>query len=168
MKQGLGTQLRHLTELLDGDVARAYVDAGLDYRPRYTPVMRVLARETAASVGRIAQVAGISQPSATQTIALMKKEGLVTVGPGADGRERVVRLGAAGQRMLPKLMECWAATQAAAESLDAALPYPLSQCLADALQALEAEPFRERIRKARAAQAPHAAGTPNTRKRKTP
>lgn len=167
MRQGLGTQLRHLTELLDGDVAQAYVDAGLDYRPRYTPVMRVLAQETSASVGRIAQGAGISQPAATQTIALMKKEGLVTVGSGADGRERVVRLSAAGQRMLPKLMECWAATKAAAEGLDAALPYPLSQCLADAIQALEAEPFGERIRKARAAQAAHSAGTPS-QKRKTP
>lgn len=167
MKQGLGTQLRHLLELLDGDVAQAYVDAGLDYRPRYTPVMRVLAQETSASVGRIAQVAGISQPATTQTLALMKKEGLVTVGPGADGRERVVRLGAVGQRMLPKLMECWAATKAAAESLDATLPYPLSQCLAEAIQALEAEPFGERIRKARATQAAHAAGTPTPKKRKT-
>ena len=33
MKQGLGTQLRHLIELLDGAVQQAYADAGLDYRP---------------------------------------------------------------------------------------------------------------------------------------
>jgi DNA-binding MarR family transcriptional regulator len=150
MKQGLGTQLRHLIELLDGDVAQAYLDAGLDYRPRYTPVMRVLAEEKTAPVGRIAQVAGITQPAATQTIALMKKQGLVTVGPGEDGRERVVRLSAAGQRLLPQVQACWAATRAAADSLDASLPYPLSQCLSDAIAALAAEPFGARIDKARA------------------
>ena len=38
MKQGLGTQLRYLIEVLDGDVAQTYADAGLDYRPRYTPL----------------------------------------------------------------------------------------------------------------------------------
>ncbi|MFY0581159.1 MarR family winged helix-turn-helix transcriptional regulator [Cystobacter fuscus] len=140
--------MRHLIELLDGDVAQAYVDAGLDYRPRYTPVMRVLAAEESASVGRIAQVAGITQPAATQTIALMKKQGLVTVSAGADGRERVVRLSVEGKRMLPKLQACWAASKAAADSLDAALPYPLSQCLADAIEALRAESFGTRIRNA--------------------
>ncbi|MCY7306720.1 MAG: hypothetical protein LH632_11335 [Rhodoferax sp.] len=56
MKQGLGTQLRHLIELLDGDVAQAYADAGLDYRPRYTPVMRVLQQHGSAPIGRIAEV----------------------------------------------------------------------------------------------------------------
>lgn len=149
MRQGLGTQLRHLIELLDGDVAQSYVDAGLDYRPRYTPVMRVLAQEEAASVGRIAQVAGITQPAATQTIALMKKQGLITVSPGTDGRERVVRLSEAGLEMLPQVQACWAATKAAADSLDADLPYALSQCLADAIEALQKKPFGARIQKAR-------------------
>ena len=39
MKQGLGTQLRHLIELLDGAVQQAYVDAGLNYRPRYSDTL---------------------------------------------------------------------------------------------------------------------------------
>jgi DNA-binding MarR family transcriptional regulator len=149
MKLGLGTQMRHLIELLDGDVAQSYADAGLDYRPRYTPVMRVLAEEASASVGRIAQAAGLTQPAATQTIALMKKQGLITISQGTDGRERVIQLSAAGRRMLPQLQACWAATKAAADSLDADLPYPLSHCLADAVQALQTLSFAERIREAR-------------------
>ncbi|MBW8899526.1 MAG: CPBP family intramembrane metalloprotease [Massilia sp.] len=78
MNRGLGTQLRHLIELLDGDVAQAYVEAGLDYLPRYTPVMRVLAAQQAATIGQIAQAAGITQPAATQTVARMKEVGLIT------------------------------------------------------------------------------------------
>ncbi len=38
----LGTLLRHLIELLDGAVEQTYRDAELDYRPRYTPVLRAL------------------------------------------------------------------------------------------------------------------------------
>lgn len=149
MKQGLGTQLRHLIDLLDGDVAAAYVDAGLAYRPRYTPVMRVLGEHGSASVGDIAAYAGISQPAATQTVALMKKEGLVDISTGVDARQRRVQLSRAGQAMLPRLRLCWAATAAAAASVDAELAFPLSQCLAEAIAALQRRPFGERIRAAR-------------------
>lgn len=149
MKQGLGTQLRHLIDLLDGDVAASYDEAGLQYRPRYTPVMRVLDQHGSASIGEIAAFAGITQPAATQTVALMKKEGLVAIVAGADARQRVVTLSEQGRVMLPQLKQCWAATAAAAASLDADLDVPLSQILADAIAALETTPFSERIRAAR-------------------
>ena len=78
MKPGLGTQLRHLLELLDGAVQAAYVEAGIATRPRYTPVFKALAEEEPCTLGQIASAAGITQPAATQTIALMVKDGLVT------------------------------------------------------------------------------------------
>jgi DNA-binding MarR family transcriptional regulator len=153
MKQGLGTQLRHLIDLLDGDVATSYVEAGLAYRPRYTPVMRVLGEHGSASIGEIAVYAGITQPAATQTVALMKKEGLVKIVAGADARQRLVTLSEQGRAMLPQLKQCWAATACAAASLDAELPFPLSHCLAAAIAALEASPYIERIRATRSTQA---------------
>lgn len=149
MKQGLGTQLRHLIELLDGAVQQAYVEAGLDYRPRYTPVMRILAQQQSATIGQLAELAGITQPAATQTVALMKKEGLLEVAAGGeDGRQRVVRLSSLGQELLPRLQACWQATTRAAGSLDAELEFPLSQCLAQAIAVLEQRSFGERIRDA--------------------
>ncbi len=151
MKQGLGTQLRHLIELLDGAVEAAYVEAGLNYRPRYTPVMRALANTEALTIGEIAAQAGITQPAATQTVAVMVKEGLLVTSAGKqDGRQKMVRLSEAGREMLPRLQQCWQATAAAAASLDAQLPYPLSRTLADAIEALQAESFGARIRAARA------------------
>lgn len=149
MNRGLGTQLRHLIELLDGDVAQAYVEAGLSYLPRYTPVMRVLAAQQTATIGQIARAAGITQPAATQTVARMHREGLITVEPGQDARQRLVRLSAKGSALMPQLQACWAATKAAADGLDAELPVPLSKCLADAIAALERRPFAARIRAAR-------------------
>ena len=155
MKQGLGTQLRHLIELLDGAVAAAYEEEGIDYRPRYTPVMRALAAGTACTVGQIADAAGITQPAATQTVALMLKHGLVTTMPAPlDARQKLVALSAHGQALLPRLQRCWNATGAAAASLDADLPHPLSSTLAQAIAALEQRPFGARIRAARASLSP--------------
>ncbi|MTW10390.1 MarR family transcriptional regulator [Pseudoduganella eburnea] len=150
MKQGLGTQLRHLIELLDGAVQQSYADAGLDYRPRYTPVMRALAGGQPHSVSQIAESAGISQPAATQTVALMLKEGWLVAQPGpTDARQKLLRLSAQGERLLPQLQACWRATSAAANSLDADLPYPLSETLAHAIAALEQRSFSQRIRDAK-------------------
>lgn len=149
MKAGLGTQLRHLVELLDGAVEAAYAEAGLAYRPRYTPVMRALVAQEPLTLGEIAARAGITQPAATQTVALMVKEDLLVVEAGArDGRQKMVRLSARGRELLPRIQACWAATKAAADSLDAELPYPLSQVLDDAIRALAAAPFGQRIRAA--------------------
>ncbi|MEH6434219.1 MarR family winged helix-turn-helix transcriptional regulator [Massilia sp. DD77] len=151
MKQGLGTQLRHLIELLDSAVEEAYVAADLpEYRPRYTPVMRVLAAREAVTIGEIAARSGITQPAATQTVALMQKQGLIRIAPGEhDARQRVVSLSAAGSALLPRVQACWRATKLAADSLDADLDTPLSLALAQAIDALGRRPFSERIESAR-------------------
>lgn len=152
MRQGLGTQLRHLIDLLDGAVAAAYEEAGIDYRPRYTPVMRALEGGQPHTITQIAEAAGITQPAATQTVALMMKEGLLDAAPGErDARQKVIRLSAQGQALLPQLRVCWQATRAAADSLDADLPHALSDTLAAAIAALQTKPFGARIRSARAA-----------------
>ena len=152
MKRGLGTQLRHLIELLDGAVGAAYEAEGLVYRPRYTPLMRALAQRDGAGIGELAELAGISQPAATQTIALMVHDDLVTSERGPlDGRQRVVRLTDHGRASMPRLQACWQATAAAAAALDADLTMPLSQLVDEALQALQRESFGQRIQSARAA-----------------
>ncbi len=149
MNRTLGTQLRTLLELLDGAVERAYEKLGLDYRPRYTPIMRVLIDRRSASVGEIAEAAGISQPSATQTIGIMANAGLVAIGAGVDdARKRVVRLTAKGRALVPALQSCWMATAVAAESLDRELDPPLGPCLEAALAALARRSYDERIQQA--------------------
>jgi DNA-binding MarR family transcriptional regulator len=151
MKQGLGTQLRHLIELLDGAVEEAYATAKLsDYRPRFTPVMRVLSTRQQVTIGDIAELAGITQPAATQTVALMQRKGLLEIEAGAqDARQRMVSLSANGKALLPRVAECWLATKLAADSLDAELDVPLSHCLAQAIEALAQRTFGERIQSAR-------------------
>ncbi len=151
MKSTHGTQLRHLIELLDGAVGAAYEAAGLDYRPRYTPVMRSLMAKEPATIGFIAEAAGITQPAATQTIALMIKDGLVSVEASpTDARQKMIRLTQMGRDLIPALQTCWKATAIASESLEADLPFSLSEVLDSAIHALAEKPFGARIRDARA------------------
>jgi MarR family transcriptional regulator, organic hydroperoxide resistance regulator len=150
MKATHGTQLRHLIELLDGAVGAAYEEAGLNYRPRYTPVMRALLAKEPVTIGFIAEAAGITQPAATQTIALMIKDGLVSAEAGAsDGRQKMIRLTPKGKDMVAALKLCWQATAIAAASLEADLPFPLSQVLDSAITAPAAKPLGDRVREAR-------------------
>ena len=171
---GLGTQLRRLIELLDDGVSAAHGYENIGWRPRFTPVMRALAAGEALTIGELAQAAGLTQPAATQTVALMARAGFVKVAPGRDdARRRVVRLAPAGARLLPRLQAAWETTRRAAEELDAELPHPLSQAVAQALAALERRPMARRIADAacaagRGADPTNEPAPAPSRRRKTP
>ena len=141
----LGTLLRHLIELLDGAVEARYVAAGLDYRPRYTPVVRALVDVRSASIHAVAQHAGLTHSAASQTVALMTRAGLVRSQVGKDTRERVISLSPRAVRLVPELQRLWATTNAAAAELDRELTMPLSSLVQEAIRALEKRPFGERI-----------------------
>lgn len=146
----LGTRLRHLLELLDGEVAAVYPALGLGdgYRPRFTPVVRALTAAGPAAIRDLARSLGVTHSAASQTVAQMARRGLVTLAPGADARQRIVRLTPKAVALLPALEREWAATAAAARAFEAELPYPLSGpggLIQEALAALERRPMRERI-----------------------
>ncbi|WP_368924728.1 MarR family winged helix-turn-helix transcriptional regulator [Brevundimonas vancanneytii] len=141
----LGAQLRRLLELLDGDVETAYRRAGLNFRPRYTPIFRALLREGALSIKDVANLACVTHSAASQTIAQMTREDLVQIEMGRDRRERLVGLTPRGLAMTPDLERCWAATARAAASLDEDLSFELEPVLRAAVAALTAKPFLDRM-----------------------
>lgn len=147
VKQTFGTQVRRLLELLDGDVVKFYEEAGLDYRPRYTPVMRLLLREGALTVGELAEKSGLTQPAVSQTLREMRKSGLIEDQPTTDRRVRRIGLTPHGESLRDPLEAQWAATKAAGQTLNTGLSYPLSDLLAEAIESLEADPFADRIRR---------------------
>ena len=145
---GLGALLRHLLELLDGAVQRGYDELGLDYRPRYTPVVAALLDLGPSSIQDIARAARLTHSAASQTVAQMADRGLVRVRPGRDLRHRVVHVGTKLEQMLPALRRQWTAAAAAAAALDAELPSGLTEVARAAIEALERVPFRARMRTA--------------------
>lgn len=141
----LGTLLRHLTELLDSAVEDSYRSLPVEYRPRYTPIVRILLEHGPSSLRAMARLAGITHSAVSQTVAQMTKSGLVTLQPGADARERIVTLTPAALEVIPALKQHWAATNAAARVFDAELSVPLSALLHEAIAALEKQTFTQRL-----------------------
>jgi len=166
----LGTLLRHLIETLDGSVQAAYADLALNYRPRYTPVLRVLRELGSASIRTISQRAGITHSAVSQTVSQMSRDGLIEMQVGDDARERIVALSPAALAMLPTLEGQWAITNAAAQALDDELSMPLSQLVREAIDALERKPFKARMSQAKAVLDTNASKPPNkpTRKKASP
>ncbi|EOD68038.1 MarR family winged helix-turn-helix transcriptional regulator [Amycolatopsis vancoresmycina] len=143
---GLGTRLRHVLEILDGDVARFLADIGLEgYRPRYSPVVRALLARGPLAIRDLAAEMRVTHSAASQTVAQMSRAGLVTLEPGADARQRIVSLTAKTRDLLPLIEAEWAATTEAAAALEAELPYSLRALLDAIVEALDRKPFRERI-----------------------
>ncbi|MCL2733815.1 MAG: MarR family winged helix-turn-helix transcriptional regulator [Actinomycetia bacterium] len=147
MTELLGTRLRHLLELLDADVASAYPALGLadGFRPRFTPVVRVLAADGPASIRDLARSLGVTHSAASQTVAQMVRQDLVVTEAGADARQRIVRLTAKAEALVPALEREWAATVTAVRAFESELPYPLGRLVEEALAALEQTPLRDRI-----------------------
>jgi DNA-binding MarR family transcriptional regulator len=143
----LGTRLRHLLDLLDGDVAAVYADLGLaGFRARYTPVVRLLAADGPRSIRDIAEATGVTHSAASQTVAQLVREGLAVLAPDpSDARRRVARLTPKAEALLPVLEAEWAATATAAAALEAELPYPLGRLVDETLAALARRPMRDRI-----------------------
>ena len=150
----LGSLLRLLLERLDRDVEAAYRDSGLDFKPRYTSIFRLLAAKGELRVSEIVRAMGLSQPSITNSIAAMRKDGLVDVKRGTDGRERIVTLSKRAVAWQDELVRHWTRTSMAAESLDSDIGASLSDTLRTALTQLDRLSFRQRIESAAESEAP--------------
>ncbi len=131
---------------MDGDVARACADLGLrDYRPRFSPVVRVLVELGPCSIRDVARAISVTHSAASQTVAQMSERGLVRLEPGDDARRHIVHLTPKTRSLLPAIQAEWTATSAAAAALDAELPCALSELLAALSESLERRSFRLRI-----------------------
>ncbi|MEV0428148.1 MarR family winged helix-turn-helix transcriptional regulator [Micromonospora sp. NPDC050495] len=145
-REALGTLLRHVLELLDADVAAVYAGLDLaDYRPRFSPLVRVLLTDGPLPIRDLAARVGVTHSAASQTVAQMSRAGLVTLAPGADARQRIVTLTPRAHALRPVIEAEWAATTTAMRQLDAEVPVPLADELYAVLAALRRRPLRDRI-----------------------
>lgn len=141
---GLGELLRHLTELVDSGASLAYERDGLNYKPRYTPIMRCLGRGI-TTVSEITDAVNITQGAVSQTIKLMEADGLLTREPAADTRSFILTLTSSGQELLRHLEKHWQATFGAIRTLEQEIDHPVREVLVAAIRALDTRDFSERI-----------------------
>ncbi|MGN6793828.1 MAG: MarR family winged helix-turn-helix transcriptional regulator [Streptosporangiaceae bacterium] len=143
---GLGTQLRHVLDLMEADISGVLAEMGLpDYRPRFSPIVRALVALGPMPIRELARAVSVTHSAASQTVAEMNRRGFVTLVPGSDARQRVVHLTDRARQALPSIQAEWDATKAAADQLDAELPFPLSELVPAIAAALERKSFRLRM-----------------------
>ncbi len=156
-----GAALRRLIDHLDGALEAAYREDGLDFRPRYTPVMRVLIADGPQTIRALSDRLGVSHSAVSQTVSQMALAGLVAVTRGEDdARQRIVALSRTAKAMLPRLEDHWRAARIATASLDTETGGVLVEVINRANAALERRPFAERLADLRGAKTGARAAAP--------
>jgi len=146
---GLGELLRYTAELVDQGAEQVYREMGLDYRARYTPVMRAIAAG-ARTVGEITEASRLTQGAISQTVGLMIEQGLLLRQPMAeDARKSALVFSADGQALLHRLQPHWALTFEAIRALEAEIGHPLLDTLEATARALQQRGFAERLTEVR-------------------
>jgi DNA-binding MarR family transcriptional regulator len=140
-----GAALRELIDRLDSALESAYRDAGLDFRPRFTPVVRILLADGPQTIRALSDRLALSHSALSQTVAQMAVRQLVTVVRGKDARERLVELGPVGSAIIPQLERQWRATTAATVALDAETGGIMIDAVNRANAALARRPFAARL-----------------------
>jgi DNA-binding MarR family transcriptional regulator len=141
---GLGELLRYVNDLVEQGAEEHYRAMRLNYRARYTPVLRAL-HAGARTVTDITERTRLTQGAISQTVALLDGDGLVSRHALDDGRKTGIRLTAAGRALVRKLERHWTATFAAIDRLEREIGYPLRRVLEAAAGALEREGFASRV-----------------------
>lgn len=95
-------------------VTRLYDDAlrTVDLRIMQFAVLRNLARLGAQRMRDLAELMVLEETTLTRSVAILDERGLVAVKPGADRRERVVSITAAGRATLAAALPLWETAQA--------------------------------------------------------
>jgi DNA-binding MarR family transcriptional regulator len=115
----IGARLRRLSESIDEDAGRIYVDLGIDFQQRWVGILEQLHDRGAQSVGELAASLGIRHSSVSQTRRSLEEAGLVEseVDP-ADARSRLLRLSISGKQLVRRLQPVWKALNATSLELD--------------------------------------------------
>lgn len=152
---GLGELLRYVSELVEQGAEEHYRGMSLNYRARYTPVLRAL-QAGAQTITDITARTRLTQGAISQTVALLEGEGLIARHALHDARKSGIELTVKGQALVAQLDQHWAATFDAIAALEEEIGYPLRHVLVGAAQALERKGFSSRITTAKSQGRPHA------------
>ncbi|GAA2467110.1 MarR family winged helix-turn-helix transcriptional regulator [Streptomyces macrosporus] len=138
--------LHELLAAMDAEIEQVYVERGIEgVRPRFAYPLIRLAHTGPLTIRELAESLGRSHSAISQTVAAMRKEGLLTTEPGPDARTRRVDLTERGRSLVPFLEAEWRATHATVAELDAEIPYALTTVVEDLRRALERRSMRQRI-----------------------
>lgn len=141
-----GTRLRRLSERLDRDVAKLYADFGVDFEPRWYPVVALLREKEPLGVTEIAAALGLTHPAVSQVVKQLMENGLLssTVDP-EDERRKLLSLTKEAQKRIRELEPLWEAIIEETDEIIKAEVPGLLILLTELDEALETTSLGERV-----------------------
>lgn len=138
--------LRDLLDAMDAEIARLYAERGLGHvRPRFTMPLIRLSHRGPLTIRQLAESIGVTHSAMSQTVAALRRDGLVRSVPGPDARTRKITLTARSRTLVPFLEAEWRATEQSVAELEREVPYPMTQVVKDVEAALARRSFRDRV-----------------------
>lgn len=144
IKPGLGELLRYLAEMVDKGSQETYQNLNIDYRPRYTPILRAL-HAGAVTVQDVTALTRLTQGAISQSVSLMEQDGILTRKQQNDGRSFALVLTPAGTVLKESLLRHWDTIFTAIKQLEEDAGWPILNSLEGLAHCLEQQSFQERI-----------------------
>ncbi|MBS1661452.1 MAG: MarR family transcriptional regulator [Bacteroidetes bacterium] len=104
----ISTRLQRLAEQLRKDGALIYKSHGIDFEPKWFPVIYTLHHKPILSVVELAAEIGYSHPSTISLLKELEKEGLIrSKKDKEDSRKRLLQLSTKGHQLVEKMQPVW-------------------------------------------------------------
>ena len=114
----ISTRLQRLSEQLRKDSFLVYQEHGIDFQPKWFPVIYVLHKKPGLSVLEIAGEIGYTHPSTISLLKELEKEKLIRSSRDRrDERKRRLQLTEKGRRLVTAMQPVWKIIIAAANEL---------------------------------------------------
>jgi len=142
----LASRLRRLLQRLNADGERIYRDLGIDVKPKWFPVMRILSEQSPLALTDIARLMSLTHPSLIETVNELISVGLIDSRKSdLDGRRRELSLTDKGKRFCKKLVPVWEAFRLAGEEVNKDCGNDFLDALGKFEQSLERRPMYNRV-----------------------
>lgn len=137
--------MREIFDRMDAGIAEVYADLGIvGVRPRFSMVILFL-ENGPLSIRELAREVNVTHSAMSQTLTVMRKDGLVRSLAGADARNRMIELTDAGRALIEPLRREWFASEQVLAQIDAEVPYALGRLIQDLRDALDRRSFADRL-----------------------
>jgi len=104
----IATRLMRLSEQFRKDGHLVYKEYGIDFEPKWFPVIYALHRKTQLSVVELAAEIGYTHPSTISLLKELEKTKLIrSQKDRTDERKRMIRLTEKGQELVTKMEPVW-------------------------------------------------------------
>ena len=104
----IATRLMRLSEQLRRDGALVYKEAGIDFEPKWFPVIYVLYYKNSLSVVELAAEIGYTHPSTISLLKELEKQKLVKGQKDkTDQRKRIITLTQQGRELVARMEPVW-------------------------------------------------------------